>query len=42
MITVSSYSPAATAGIIGLAITVPIVLGLLVRFLIKVVITSRP
>ncbi|WP_269079225.1 hypothetical protein [Paenibacillus durus] len=42
MITVSSYSPQAAAAVIGLAFTVPVILGLLVRYLVKVVSLSKP
>jgi hypothetical protein len=42
MITISSLGPQAAAGIIGLAITVPLILALLSRFLLRVVIASKP
>lgn len=42
MITVSSLGPQATAALIGFAITVPVILALLWRVLIRVVIASKP
>lgn len=42
MITLSSLSPQAAAGVIGLAITVPLIMALLVRLLVRVVIASKP
>lgn len=42
MITLSSLSPQVSAAVIGLAIAVPVTLALLARFLVRVVLVSKP
>lgn len=42
MITLHSLSPQAAAGVIGLAFTAPVILALLIRVLVKVVVSSKP